>query len=219
MEVRQSTNANNEYYLTLLHPSLADSNITTTSLSGLNWLGVYTPDASSGEVVIYSKSTNFANNDIIDYTISINSEAKHYIADLSPLQKYSITATNNGTNVHLIITKDAQGQYTSSNQGLLGFRSYYDGGNNIQLEEISLGNNNSPNNYRADVNNSGTIDSTDAMLTLRSSLGLNMSNTNWQASASTGDVNCDDVTNFTDANLILKYSLGLDVSGDGWCVN
>ncbi len=74
-------------------------------------------------------------------------------------------------------------------------------------------------NYRADVNNSGNIDSTDAMLTLRSFLGLDMSSTNWQISSSTGDANCDGSTNLTDANLILKYSLGLDVSTVGWCGN
>jgi hypothetical protein len=70
---------------------------------------------------------------------------------------------------------------------------------------------------RADVDNNSTINTTDAMLTLRNSLGLNMSSTNWFFSATTGDVNCDNVSNSTDAMLILRHSLGLDMSGTGWC--
>ncbi len=72
-------------------------------------------------------------------------------------------------------------------------------------------------NLRADVDQSGTINSTDAMLTLRYSLGLSMAGTNWQASANTGDANCDGNSNSTDAMLILRYSLGLDMNGTGWC--
>ena len=70
---------------------------------------------------------------------------------------------------------------------------------------------------RADVNQDSQINSTDAMLTLRNSLGLDMSGTNWQSSATTGDVNCDGNSNSTDAMLILRYSLGLSMSGTGWC--
>ncbi len=70
---------------------------------------------------------------------------------------------------------------------------------------------------RADVDQNSSINSTDALLTLRNSLGLNMSSTNWQASATTGDVNCDDSSNSIDALLILRESLGLDMSGTGWC--
>jgi hypothetical protein len=70
---------------------------------------------------------------------------------------------------------------------------------------------------RADVDNNSTINTTDAMLTLRNSLGLNMSNTNWFSSTTTGDVNCDNVSNSTDAMLILRHSLGLDMTGTGWC--
>ncbi len=70
---------------------------------------------------------------------------------------------------------------------------------------------------RADVDQSSSINSTDALLTLRNSLGLNMSSTNWQVSATTGDVNCDDSSSSTDALLILRESLGLDMSGTGWC--
>ena len=72
---------------------------------------------------------------------------------------------------------------------------------------------------RADVDNNSQINSTDAMLTLRNSLGLDMSGTDWQASGTTGDVNCDGNSNSTDAMLILRYSLGLDMSGTTWCVD
>jgi len=70
---------------------------------------------------------------------------------------------------------------------------------------------------RADVDNNSTINTTDAMLTLRNSLGLSMSGTNWFFSATTGDVNCDGTSNSTDAMLILRYSLGLSMEGTGWC--
>jgi len=72
---------------------------------------------------------------------------------------------------------------------------------------------------RADVDQNSTINSTDAMLTLRNSLGLNMSGTNWVTGTYTGDVNCDDDSNSTDAMLILRKSLGLDIGGTGWCVD
>ena len=71
----------------------------------------------------------------------------------------------------------------------------------------------------ADVDDSGAINSTDAMLTLRNSLSLDMSSTNWQVSATTGDANCDSSSNSTDAMLILRQSLGLDMTGTGWCVS
>ena len=78
---------------------------------------------------------------------------------------------------------------------------------------------NSITEIRADVDQNSTINSTDAMLTLRNSLGLDMSSTNWVTGTHTGDVNCDDTSNSTDAMLILRKSLGLDMSGTGWCGN
>ncbi len=77
---------------------------------------------------------------------------------------------------------------------------------------------NSSDLFRADVDNNSQINTTDAMLTLRNSLGLDMSGTNWQTSTTTGDVNCDNTTNSTDAMLILRYSLGLSMSETEWCV-
>ena len=77
----------------------------------------------------------------------------------------------------------------------------------------------SSTNLRADVDNNSQINTTDAMLTLRNSLGLDMSGTNWQTSTTTGDADCDGDTDSTDAMLILRDSLGLDMSGTGWCVD
>ena len=74
-----------------------------------------------------------------------------------------------------------------------------------------------PPNNRFDVNGSQSITTTDALLTLRNSLGLEMDNTEWQTSESTGDVNCDGAANSTDALLILRYSLGLSMSETLWC--
>jgi hypothetical protein len=82
---------------------------------------------------------------------------------------------------------------------------------------FSMLNNNAT--IRADVDQSGGVNSTDALLTLRNSLGLEMSGTNWQASSTTGEVNCDSISNSTDALLILRSSLGLEMSGTGWCIN
>ena len=70
---------------------------------------------------------------------------------------------------------------------------------------------------RSDVDNSSATNTTDALLTLRNSLGLSMNGTAWINSATTGDVNCDEVSNSTDALLILRYSLGLSMNGTSWC--
>ncbi len=70
---------------------------------------------------------------------------------------------------------------------------------------------------RANVNQDSSINTIDAILTLRNSLGLSMTGTAWQSSVTTGDVNCDDNSNSSDAMLILRYSLGLDMSETSWC--
>jgi hypothetical protein len=70
---------------------------------------------------------------------------------------------------------------------------------------------------RADVDQNASINTADAMLTLRNSLGLIMTGTVWQTSATTGDVNCDGKSNTTDAMLILRQSSGLSMNGTGWC--
>ncbi len=70
---------------------------------------------------------------------------------------------------------------------------------------------------RGDVDNSSTTNTTDALLTLRNSLGLSMTSTAWQTSATTGDVDCNGVSNSTDALLILRYSLGLNMTSTAWC--
>ncbi len=71
--------------------------------------------------------------------------------------------------------------------------------------------------FRADVDNSSVVTTSDALLTLRNSLGLDMSGTAWQTGATTGDVNCDSVSNSADALLILRYSLGLSMGETSWC--
>ncbi|HBR79969.1 MAG TPA: hypothetical protein DEA46_06070 [Candidatus Moranbacteria bacterium] len=71
--------------------------------------------------------------------------------------------------------------------------------------------------YRSDVDNSSVINTTDALLTLRNSLGLSMDGTAWQVGAMTGDVDCSGSSNSTDALLILRYSLGLSMDGTSWC--
>lgn len=74
------------------------------------------------------------------------------------------------------------------------------------------------NSIRADVDQNSVINSIDAILTFRKSLGVDMSGTNWQVSSFTGDVNCDGSPTSVDAALILKKSLGFDMSGTTWCV-
>ncbi len=70
---------------------------------------------------------------------------------------------------------------------------------------------------RADVNLDNDITTVDAVLTLKKALGLNMSDTDWQISPTTGDVDCNNETTVTDAMLILKNSLGLDIVGSNYC--
>lgn len=70
---------------------------------------------------------------------------------------------------------------------------------------------------RSDVNNSGSVTTVDALLTLRNSLGLSLSGTNWQTSSITGDVNCDGFSRTVDALLILRKSLELDMTTTAWC--
>jgi hypothetical protein len=75
---------------------------------------------------------------------------------------------------------------------------------------------NSPE-IHADVNQDGNINIIDSQLTLRETLGLDMSSTGWESSDTTGNANCDGALNITDIRLILRYSLGLNMTGTGWC--
>jgi len=72
--------------------------------------------------------------------------------------------------------------------------------------------------FRADVNGDGSITSADAMLTSRYAMGLDMSQTDWVDTPTTGDVNCDGNTTSTDANLLLRKAMGMDMSQTDWCV-
>ena len=106
---------------------------------------------------------------------------------------------------------------TSGNQILININSNSNNTDNLVCDKIIWLHSGVENQTRADVDNNSTINTTDAMLTLRNSLGLSMSGTNWFSSSTTGDVNCDGNSNSTDAMLILRHSLGLDMSGTGWC--
>ncbi len=111
-------------------------------------------------------------------------------------------------------------------QQVILFDNYYKkfgGKQPLYIDDIVLSTERIDSNYvigaiRADVDNNSQINTTDAMLTLRNSLGLDMSGTNWQSSSTTGDVNCDGNSNSTDAMLILRYSLGLSMEGTEWCI-
>jgi hypothetical protein len=134
--------------------------------------------------------------------ITINPIFTDYINEDFTLQTTS-PAKNTGVTIASIIT-DFLG--TSRPQG-----SAYDIGA-YEYQETGVV-------IRADVDQNSFVNTTDALLTLRNSLGLNMSSTNWQASAITGDVNCDGSSNSTDALLILRSSLGLNMGGTDWCIN
>ncbi len=71
---------------------------------------------------------------------------------------------------------------------------------------------------KGDVNQDLQISATDAMLILRNSLGLDMSNTGW-IDDNSSDVNCDGNSNSADAMLVLRYSVGLDMNATEWCIN
>jgi hypothetical protein len=75
--------------------------------------------------------------------------------------------------------------------------------------------NGQPITIRANVDQQNGITVTDALLTLRKTLGMDMGITNWQDSGTTGDVNNDGSVNQTDVDLILRHSLGLS-DGAGW---
>jgi hypothetical protein len=70
---------------------------------------------------------------------------------------------------------------------------------------------------RANVDQQNGITVTDALLTLRKTLGMDMSTTNWQDSGTTGDVDCDGDTDSDDVQLILRRSVELDMTSTMWC--
>ncbi len=69
---------------------------------------------------------------------------------------------------------------------------------------------------RIDVNNSENLNTFDASLVLRYSLGFDLSGTGWIDAVTTGDANCNGNVNTFDANLLFRKSLGLNMDGTGW---
>jgi len=70
---------------------------------------------------------------------------------------------------------------------------------------------------RADVNNSAMVNTSDALLSWRDFLSLDMATTNWIGFSITGDVNCDGDTDSDDVQLILRRSMGLNMEDTAWC--
>jgi len=149
----------------------------------------------SNNVIINDNSTSYTDIDHISY---------HYTCDMSGATPFATTRVIQNNNLKGFIGDniiDQNGNLTQDYSSYLGTHGWQ-----ISNEII-----------RADVDQQNGITSTDAMLTLRNSLGLDMSSTAWQTSDTTGDVDCNNITNSTDAMLILRYSLGLDMSGTAWC--
>ncbi len=138
--------------------------------------------------------------------------------------KYSTTPETDYSSIPNTFTTTGGTTHSTTVTGLTDGNTYnyyircQDESGNVNTNDTTITFSISPTSSRADVDNNSQINTTDAMLTLRNSLGLSMTNTNWQASTTTGDVNCDGNSNSTDAMLILRYSLGLSMEGTGWCV-
>jgi hypothetical protein len=190
------------------------NDLSTHLLEGKNWFGDGSPITGIfGDLQWHRVEYHVKLNDLGQS----NSIEEVYIdGSLTPL----ITAANNQ---EMRITN-------RKFQQVILFDNYlkkYGGKQPMYIDDIVLSTERIEQNYvigggnsttiRADVDNNSTINTTDAMLTLRNSLGLSMNGTNWYSSSTTGDVNCDNVSNSTDAMLILRHSLGLDMNGTGWC--
>ena len=153
------------------------------------WYGIGDFNSNSENALIGSHGINNQNPKFV-------STSNFHLQSTSP-------ARNAGTTIGMV-TRDYDGNPRPQGSAYdIGAYEYQESGSTV---------------IRADVDNNSQINSTDAMLTLRNSLGLDMSATDWQASSTTGDVNCDGTSNSTDAMLILRYSLGLSMEGTGWCV-
>jgi len=161
----------------------------------IRYYNIYAEDSSA--------PTAIQQNRIASIPVTANKKYVDWLGNTNGTTSYIVTAVDTQGNESSVITSTVthklapaivDGQYTIT----------WDDSNEIII--------------RADVNQDSQINTTDAMLTLRNSLGLIMTGTAWQTSDITGDVNCDNVSNSTDAMLLLRYSLGLDMDGTNWCI-
>ncbi len=117
-----------------------------------------------------------------------------------------------GTNEYIIDSANA------GNHALVNISSNSNGSDNLVCDKIIWVHSGKKNpTVRMDVNQDQVINMVDALLVLRKSLGLIMTNTSWKDEINTGDVDCNNISNFTDAMLILRYSLGLIMDDTEWC--
>jgi hypothetical protein len=121
VEIRQPSNSSKEYFLTVLHPSLSSSTISTTSIDTESVTGVLIDDTINETKRVMIFSNNNVASDDIEYTTASMANAEHYVFDLTPNTKYSIEETIIGSNMHISITKNSQGNHTSSASGVLTF--------------------------------------------------------------------------------------------------
>ena len=138
VEIKQPSNNSKEYYLTVLHPALTASSVRTTSLETDDSIGVFIDDAVTDKVAIFSKAPGFTATDLIEYTVVPTSDIKHYIFDLAPNTNYSIAETVAGPNLQISITKDIQGNFTSSSEGVLTFTSHRANAPKPQIQSIQI---------------------------------------------------------------------------------
>ncbi len=177
---------------------LSGNGVTANSV-GLNW-SAPGDDGSTGTATAYD--IRYSNNSIDesnwDQTTPLSGEPAPQVA--GTLQNMTVTGLTPNTQYYFAMKTADEASNISPISTILG----------VHTTPASVG--------LGDVDNSGTINTADALLTLRNSVGLSMTSTAWQVGANTGDVNCDGTSNSADALLILRYSVGLVMGSTAWCV-
>ncbi|HBR79236.1 MAG TPA: hypothetical protein DEA46_02280 [Candidatus Moranbacteria bacterium] len=186
--------------------------------------GIYHISSAYAKNNIVQNTTGEAYSGLIDFETSSNYNVSDDATSTSGAndkinQTVSFSSTVSGSeNLHLQAS-DVSARGAGTNLGSdanLSFSTDIDGETRSGAWDIGADESNT-SSLRSDVDGNLASNTTDALLTLRNSIGLNMSATAWQASATTGDVNCNGSSNSTDALLILRYSIGLSMSGTSWC--